>query len=276
MSEYDERMRRTKEDFSKWTTEHVITSLKEDGLLRTMTVQKPGTWVFGYTITTWPNYLAITGDLGSYVFTRSPDMFKFFREADGPKADNINPGYWEEKVCAADKHGTDEFCIENLRESILESQRDSPENPIYAKMLELETLDLCDSQDEHGTIEALMDIEDDPYERSHREFTYSFLNCLRAIVLAVRLYDERKTQPVKRISTEDEEAFKDRTAVGLATGSLRDTGDLRIVAVLADKTQVPLQFPQAWLNEEGGLAHFIRENCHPEKTVIEVGGSKEN
>src|SRR5690348_12248442 len=78
--------------FADNTAEHELTILHGDGLYRHIRMQKPGTGMYHYDLVTWPGYLAISGDLDSYVFSRVRDMFTFFRGR------GINPSYWAEKV----------------------------------------------------------------------------------------------------------------------------------------------------------------------------------
>lgn len=52
-----------------------------------------------FVITTWPGCLAISGDMGSYMFTRINDMVNFF------SGDNINYSYWEEKCSSSSENG---------------------------------------------------------------------------------------------------------------------------------------------------------------------------
>jgi hypothetical protein len=60
-------------------------------------------------IVTWKGYLAIAGPKGSYVFWKTPDMFRFFRMApndwninrDGGQS--VNPEYWHEKLVSKGK-----------------------------------------------------------------------------------------------------------------------------------------------------------------------------
>lgn len=275
MSLYEKRLKDAEESFLRFTKEHVLEVLDEGAGMRRLVVRANKSWHYGFTITTWHNYLAITGDIGSYTFTRLPDMFEFFRSKDA--RGGINPGYWEEKVVAADRHGTDEFDIDILRESIMEQYADTDDedgkrvvNQTRVKALEAiaHVGGGHPAGDEHEAIEALQGTGiDEPWELSRRAYTIQFLNCCHAIVLAIRLYDERKAAPKKRIHTSDEAAFEGRTALAIETGALRDTGDLRLVAHIENGEQVALQVPNKWLNDEGGLAHFIREKCHPDKTV---------
>ena len=46
-----------------------------------------------FELVTWPGSLTISGDMGTWTFSRPPDMFNFFR---GEM--KINPSYWAEKL----------------------------------------------------------------------------------------------------------------------------------------------------------------------------------
>ncbi len=87
---------RARKSFEEQTAEHALTILHEDGLYRHLSFAKPGTNVYRYDLVTWPGYLAVSGDMGEYVFSRIEDMFKFF--AGEGKGEGINPGYWGEKL----------------------------------------------------------------------------------------------------------------------------------------------------------------------------------
>ncbi|RWP64875.1 hypothetical protein [Mesorhizobium sp.] len=85
----------------------------DNGLHRHLTFKKPKTFNQHFHLTTWPGYLAFSGDMGSFVFARLPDMFSFFR------ADKVNPDYWSEKLQAADSRGGfEEFSFAFYRDAI--------------------------------------------------------------------------------------------------------------------------------------------------------------
>lgn len=83
---------------SEWATkefaDHKLTIMRDDGLYRHLRCQKPGTWVYGFDIVTWPGYLCVCGDIGTWVFSRERDMVQWFERMDG----RINPDYWSEKL----------------------------------------------------------------------------------------------------------------------------------------------------------------------------------
>jgi hypothetical protein len=84
--------------------QHQMKVKRNDGLYRHIYFGRPGTGNMSFSITTWPGYLAYTGDMGDYVFCRLDDMFQFFRTDRTP-----NYSYWAEKVVAQDK--ADGVCV---------------------------------------------------------------------------------------------------------------------------------------------------------------------
>nr|WP_229224821.1 hypothetical protein [Duganella violaceicalia] len=77
--------------------------IRDDGVGRHVRFKEPGTSNQYFDLITWPGHLCYTGDMGTYVFERTADMFEFFRKprrADGSLS--INLGYWTEKLIAVD------------------------------------------------------------------------------------------------------------------------------------------------------------------------------
>ncbi|WP_410752496.1 hypothetical protein [Citrobacter youngae] len=103
------------------TAFHLLEIIRDDGLYRHLRMKQPGTSCYYFDIITWPGYLTITGDMGTWTFSRIADMFNFFGPFDG----EINTGYWSEKLeagagCSAREllakdFDEDEFC-ESLKE----------------------------------------------------------------------------------------------------------------------------------------------------------------
>lgn len=103
------------------TAFHLLEIIRDDGLYRHLRMKQPGTSCYYFDIITWPGYLTVTGDMGTWTFSRIADMFNFFGRWDG----EINIGYWSEKLeagagCSAREllakdFDEDEFC-ESLKE----------------------------------------------------------------------------------------------------------------------------------------------------------------
>lgn len=77
--------------------EHTLEILRDVGLYRHLRCQKPGTWTYGFDVVTWPGYLCVCGDIGTWVFSRVSDMLPWFEASS-----EINPDYWSQKL--ADGH----------------------------------------------------------------------------------------------------------------------------------------------------------------------------
>ena len=99
----------TEAQFLKDVSGHQMRVIRDDGKHRHVRFEKPGSSCMHFELITWPGYLAYVGDMGSYVFSRLPDMFQFFRMGDGDLNHNerglsINPSYWAGKIEAADRY----------------------------------------------------------------------------------------------------------------------------------------------------------------------------
>ena len=62
---------------------HTIVQRLDVGLFRSWRCQKPGSWNYGFDVTTTPGCLHVTGDLGSVVYEREADMLEWLRKAIG-------------------------------------------------------------------------------------------------------------------------------------------------------------------------------------------------
>lgn len=85
----------TEERFLKDVANHKLRVVHDDGLHRHL-VLSAGSFNQRFTITTAPDTLLFTGDMGTFVFERLEDMFEFFRA-------RVNPDYWAGKCVAADQ-----------------------------------------------------------------------------------------------------------------------------------------------------------------------------
>lgn len=104
----------TKEQFLKCVEKHEMEVLLDRGVYRHLRFQAPGTGNQHFHLVTFPGRLVYCGDMGSYLFERIEDMFKFFRRTDR----GINLSYWAEKVDAQDRSGIKEFSIARVKEII--------------------------------------------------------------------------------------------------------------------------------------------------------------
>jgi len=119
--------KRVKERFLGDTENHSMEIIKDDGLYRHLKFTNNGSQCYRFDIHTWPGYLCICQDMGTYVFSRVSDMFEFFimNDNDFNKKHVINPSYWAEKLQSVDRDGArgdgngyEEFSQETFEENV--------------------------------------------------------------------------------------------------------------------------------------------------------------
>ena len=93
------------ERFAKDVADHQMTVLMDIGVYRHLMFKKPDRSEHWFEIVTTPGMLVIRGDMETWVFSRIPDMFNFFRGKDG----EINADYWQEKLLAGRSIGHPRF-----------------------------------------------------------------------------------------------------------------------------------------------------------------------
>lgn len=189
----------TKEIFLDEVKSHAMTIIKEDGLYRHLRFAALGTSNQYFEIITWPGYLAYVGDMGDFLFTRTQDMFGFFRN----KEERIDTAYWAEKVVAESvhTHGIREFSVEAFRENVLDDARgylNLDEGGDIPKDIMEELGPLLRAEDEWECVTAMRDFSsekisfDDFWEHSCQRKTWHYVWCCYAILWAIAKYDEAK------------------------------------------------------------------------------------
>lgn len=205
--------RLTQDEFLRDVSSHAMEVLHDDGVYRHLIFRKPeNSWHHRFEIVTWPSALSIRGDVGTYVFSRVPDMFDFFRPTTEGGKLYINDGYWAEKLIASDCNGRhsegvmrfdpDVFRDEVKRryvEHVRENMRGMPdERKSLREALEDEVLAYADDG-ELGALQAAGSFEHDGFmltdfwEVQCRKYTVQFIWSLYAIVWAIQQYDKRGT-----------------------------------------------------------------------------------
>lgn len=78
---------------------HQLTVIRDEGLYRHLRFQRPRSSAYYFDLVTWPGYLVVTGDMGTWTFSRIKDMFEFFTDSHFGLRESflINPSYWSEK-----------------------------------------------------------------------------------------------------------------------------------------------------------------------------------
>lgn len=191
-------MKLTEEIFQKDIEHHALNVVRDDGLYRHVVCAKPGSYCMHFEIVTWPGYLCYVGDMGSFTFSRIPDMFEFFRSDKG----SINPDYWSEKIQACDRDGGyREWSEEKFREVIeyyLSGRGEEPVSEELRQAVKEEVLSRIEDG-EHEAYRAANEFEhggfrfDDLWDHNFKEFTLRFLWCCHAIVWAIQKFDALKS-----------------------------------------------------------------------------------
>ncbi len=166
-------------------------------------MKKSGSFAHHYRLTTWPEHLCISGDMGTFVFRRhgSKDMFHFFYdEEDGPL---IQPSYWSEKLKAGEHQ---EFCGWTEFLNYLESQgyiTKKQKDWVWSAGSELNSSQAAICLLEEAGIEPNREMVDDVWELEDyaKRYTYQYIWCLWATVYGIKAYRQKKGQ----LLTEEED-----------------------------------------------------------------------
>jgi hypothetical protein len=213
------------EVFLKDVEKHEMSVLLDSGVYRHLRFKAPGTSVAWFDVVTWPGFLAYSGDMGTFVFSRLDDMFKFFRtDQDAAGKLRINRSYWGEKLEAVDRGGRAsghrQYSEDRLREHVEEQvtawveafegpyDASEEENAKAKKAFEGALREGIDEEvyrylddGEHEARKAVRDfshkIDDqtfefhDSWEWDCDDYTYRFTWCCYAIAWAIRSYDAK-------------------------------------------------------------------------------------
>lgn len=212
----------TEEGFLREVSSHCMEVVRDDGVNRHIRFRKPGTICYGFDLITWPGHLCYTGDMGTYVFQRTEDMFEFFcMDRKGSDRLYINLGYWSEKLIAVDggRNGGKamEFCVEKFKKAInryrIDWMRSAKERGKLDKLqrrelweaVENEVIYYCDEDEQyamqaaHGFNHRISGFEfqfEDLWEHSFDTFTHHFLWCCYALAWGIKQYDASKEMAV--------------------------------------------------------------------------------
>ena len=208
----------TEEQFLRDIAKHEMTILNEDGVYRRIRFAQPDSSAMSFELITWPGHLCYTGDMGTFVFERTNDMFSFFRgsKKEGNPGLQINTGYWGEKCIAVDSvDGIRQYSPDSFREVIQEEldewleDLDPEEDAECIAALKEAVQDelLCYADDgEQKAREAADEFEfsfgdlqlsiSDFFERTLTVKSFRFVWCCYAIVWAIAKYDQAQKEQV--------------------------------------------------------------------------------
>ncbi len=200
----------TEKSFLEDVSGHYMTVLRDDGIYRHVAFKKPGTTDMRFDLITWPMFLCYTGDMGTFVFNRTTDMFTFFRSSHPCQpADHrhlkINPQYWSEKLESVDRcDGLKQYSPEMVREYFTAWINDNDASPELRQAIKDDILS-CVDEGPQAVYNAATEFEHDGnnpfqdfFEVSMEEYSGRFIWCCYALAWGIQQYDK---------------ALKDREAV---------------------------------------------------------------
>lgn len=176
-----------KKEFDNAVKNHVMTIELDQDIHRSILFKIPNDSELYFRINTWAGHLSISGDVGTYVFSRLDDMFEFFRD----KPVNLN--YWSEKL-EAPNHRSDDVkewnendFLKALRSDLEGNHTENDINEILDDFIDV-------SSHEHEAWKAACDHEaiSDEFgmDSSFKRFTARYIWICCAIVWAISEYDK--------------------------------------------------------------------------------------
>lgn len=199
----------SKERFLEETKNHKLLIIKDDGIYRHLRM-KSDSFNMYYEIITYPEGLLIRGDMGTFIFERTEDMFQFFNSGINKDGEiSINSGYWEEKCQTSSNFGagikefdSDKFLkhVKDDFESYFDNGESEEKNQVWE---EIEDQILSVGHNENELQNAINNFDIQSYintkfsfecfwEHSYSKYSFHFIWCLYAIVLAIKEYNLTK------------------------------------------------------------------------------------
>lgn len=216
----------TIEIFLSDVEKHEMTIMRDDDVYRHIRFKRPDTGCYHFDLITWPGYLCYTGDMGTYVFSRTKDMFEFFRtdreyEHKRGRKLGINLSYWSEKLKAVDgnrrngsamefdpekfKHVINEYRVGWIKhEARRYNGLDKEGRRDLWEAVQDEVLSRIDDG-EHACLQAAYDFHyrkpgggaicfEDLFEHNFNDYTFHFVWCCYALAWGVEKYDATKSE----------------------------------------------------------------------------------
>lgn len=160
--------------------DHVVTEELRVGVFRSWKCAKPGTGVYAFRVTTWPGVVAINGDIGEIMVSRTYDTLAWARNS----IESID--YFAEKVITKPVEefswdGFEEWAKDYLAQSFDDSgYSDEATYLKYREEVE-EALTWEGSLGEEGLYDRLSEVFDGCDYPSFRTYTSNFLWCREAL-----------------------------------------------------------------------------------------------
>lgn len=215
---------RSKEEiaFLRDVAQHQMLVLRDTPSYRHIAYRNPEDSECHFEILTWPGKLCYSGDMGTYVFSRTHDMFEFFRSPrtrakNSTRPLNIDYRYWAEKLEASCRAGVKEFDFNKFKTNV-ELLMSCFEFPLAAREecrdVVFDAFDVYSSKDlamhelfefqykdaATGKIFSFNNVE----ELDCESYTHSFLWCCHAISWAIEMYDNAVAEKMKEPSDSTE------------------------------------------------------------------------
>lgn len=203
----------TPQRFLKEVSNHKLTILRDDGAYRHIRLSESGTRCMQFDLITWPGYLCYTGDMGTYVFTRTNDMFEFFRRPADDRWHRIDMRYWAEKCEGRDRSGITEFSEDKFTRRVMEhlvewirSHRDDTTRVQRRELWDSVVHEVINADGDSGGYRKQCAAHDfthkvnndltfyfrDFWEVSVTEYTSRFVWCCYAMAWGIQQYDAAK------------------------------------------------------------------------------------
>ena len=90
--------------FLSEVADHNLVVKQDDGLYKHLLLHKPGSFEYAFEVISFPSHIMITGDMGTYCFSRVSDMFRWFIK-DGDKSmdsPEMEMSRWFNKLVSVD------------------------------------------------------------------------------------------------------------------------------------------------------------------------------
>lgn len=193
------------EDFERDVAQHQMKVLRDDGVDRHIRFSRPGTRIYCFDLITWPGHLCYTGDMGTFVFSRTNDMFEFFRRHPG-----FSPGrsipieYWAQKVLACPVPGIREWSADKFRSDVREYFEEAKKEGQWTEAQAQRLWEFVEEEVLSRAVDGMIDASEALNEFDHDGFsfvevefnssvwTHHFMWCCHALEWAIGVYDAAK------------------------------------------------------------------------------------